>query len=186
MRWRQVAIFWLVAAALGAQYLLIDRRWPAVHPRERPERRRLLAEFPTEAVVGLRLERGGAMVALRRYGDAWAVEQPPGGQVPEGLIDAFVESLAAVEEIERVPGHSPGEAALGLGENALRVYVTDAGGRELAVTVGGTNPAGTAVYARVGDAGSPVLIGRNLEYYAQLILQEVQRSREPPDDGPVA
>ena len=186
MRWRQVVMLWLVAAGLGAQHLLVDRRRPIVHPAERPERRRLLAGFSSQAVVGVRMERGSALVALRRYGDAWAIEQPPGGQVPVGLVEAFVEALTAVEEIERVPEDPPAKDPLGLGDTALRLYVTDASGRDLALTVGGTNAAGTAVYARVGDTGPAVLIGRNLEYYASLILQEVKRSAEPAGDGPVA
>lgn len=186
MRWRQVCILWLVAGALGAHYALVDRRRPVVHPAERPERRRLLAELPREAVVGVRMERRGTAVAFRRHGDTWSVEQPPGGQVPAGLIEAFVEALTAVEEIDRVPVHDGRDVALGLGESALHVYVTEADGRELELTVGGSNAAGTAVYARVGRAGHAVLIGRNLEYYASLILQELQRSTEPSGDGPVA
>jgi len=186
MRWRQVGVLWLVAALLGAHYLLVDQRRPTVHPAERPVRRRLLAELAREAVVGVRLERRGAVVALRRYGDTWSVEQPVGGQVPAGLIEAFVEALTAVEEIERVPVRDGRDAALGLGESALHVYVTEAEGRELELTVGGSNAAGTAVYARLGQGEQTVLIGRNLEYYAQLILQEVKRSAEPPDGGPVA
>jgi hypothetical protein len=177
-------MLWLVAAVLGAQYLLVDRRRPTVHPAERPLRRRLLAELPRENVVGVRMERAGAAVALRRYGDAWSVEQPVGGQVPAGLVEAFVEALAAVEEIDRMPTQH-GDGALGLGDTALKLYVTDAAGHELALTVGGSNAAGTAVYARVGN-GAAVLIGRNLEYYASLILQEVKRSSEPAGDGPVA
>jgi hypothetical protein len=186
MRWRQVVLVWLVAASLGAQYFLIDRRRPTVHPAERPVRRRLLAEFPREVVVGVRLERGGRSVALRRHDDAWAVEQPAGGQVPPGLVEAFVEALTAMEEIERVPDRSRKDEGLGFDAAALRVYVIDAGGSELEITIGGTNASGTAVYARIGDAGSAVLIGRNLEYYASLILQELKRSAEPSGDGPVA
>lgn len=186
MGWRQVGILWVVAVLLGAQYLLVDRRRPVVHPAERPLRRRLLAEFPRDAVVGIRMERGGLAVALRRHGDAWAVEQPPGGHVPEGLVEAFVESLTAVEEIDRLPGHGPSDGGFGFGERALRLYVLDTHGRELALTVGGSNAAGTAVYARLGDAPNAVLIGRNLEYYASLILQEVKRSAEPAGEGPIA
>jgi len=78
------------------------------------------------------------------------------------------------------------ETAFGLDESALRVYVADVDGREVELTIGGSNAAGTAVYARVGDADHVVLIGRNLAYYASLILQEVQRSTAPPGDGPVA
>jgi hypothetical protein len=186
MGWWQVAILWVVAAALGAQHVLVDRRRPTVHPSERPERRRLLSGIATEAVVGVRLERAGTLVALRRHDDAWAVEQPAGGQVPAGLVVAFVEALTAVEEIERVPERSSAHDPFGLGETALRLYVTDADGREVEITVGGTNAAGTAVYARIGAAGPAVLIGRNLVYYASLILQEVKRSTEPAGDGPVA
>ena len=180
-------MLWLVALALGGQYLLVDRSRPVVHPAERPARRRLLAEMSSSAVVGVRMERGGAAVALRRYGETWSVEQPPGGQIPGGLIQAFVESLAAVEEIERLPAPRGDDHAFGFDENALRVYVSDSDGRELALTVGGSNASGTAVYARVGNASHPVLIGRNLEYYARLILDEVRRSAEPSvGDGPVA
>ena len=103
------------------------------------------------------------------------------------LIQAFVESLAAVEEIDRLPSQQGDDHAFGFDENALRVYVSDSDGRELELTVGGSNASGTAVYARVGDAPHPVLIGRNLEYYASLILDEVRRSAEPSvGDGPVA
>ncbi|HWP67485.1 MAG TPA: DUF4340 domain-containing protein [Candidatus Limnocylindria bacterium] len=187
MRWRQVIVLWLVASGLAAQYWLVDRRRPTVPPAERPERRRLLAELPTNEVVGVRMERDGAAVALRRYGEQWTVEQPPGGQVPAGLVQAFVEALTALEEIERVPAGDADERAFGFDDGALRVYVSDAHGRELALVVGASNASGTAVYARVGDAPDPVLIGRNLEYYASLILDEVRRSSsEPSGDGPVA
>jgi hypothetical protein len=186
VRWRQVCILWLVAAALAAQYAVVERRRPVAHPAERPARRRVLPDLAREAVVAIRMERGVAAVALRRYGETWSVEQPTGGQVPAGLVDAFVESLASVEEIERVPVEPAHEATFGLDESALRVYVTDVHGGEVELTIGGSNAAGTAVYARVGDADHAVLIGRNLSYYASLILQEVQRSTEPPGDGPVA
>jgi len=186
MRWRQVCVLWLVAMVLAAQYALVDRRRPVVHPAERPVRRRVLADLPREAVVAIRMERGVAGAALRRYGETWSVEQPPGGQVPGGLVDAFVESLGSIEEIERVPLDGADETAFGLDESALRVYVADVDGREVELTIGGSNAAGTAVYARVGDADHVVLIGRNLAYYASLILQEVQRSTAPPGDGPVA
>jgi hypothetical protein len=187
MRWRQVAVLWLVALALGAQYWFVDRSRPVVHPAERPARRRLLAEMPSDAVIGVRMERSGTAVALRRYGETWAVEQPAGGQIPGGLIQAFVEALSAVEEIDSLPAQRGDERAFGFDENALRVYVSDADGRELALTVGSSNASGTAVYARVGDAPHPVLIGRNLEYYASLILDEVRHSAEPTGgDGPVA
>lgn len=186
MRWRQVIVLWLVAAALGAQYLLVDRRRPTVHPTERPARRRLMDGLAPAQVTGVRLERGAASVALRRYGEDWAVEQPAGGRVPGGLVQAFVEAVTAVEEIDRVGGEAGRAAGMEFGPEALRLHVTDAQGHELRLTIGGANAAGTAVYARVGDAADVVLIGRNLEYYARLILEEVHRSAEPAGDGPVA
>jgi hypothetical protein len=186
MRWRQVTVLWVVAALLGAQYVLVDRRTPVVHPAERPVRPRLLPSIAVDTVVGVRLEQEGVAVALRRHGEAWAVEQPTGGRVAAGLIQAFVESLTAVEEIERFPRGAHGDGDLGFGDGALRLHVLAADGRELHLTVGSRNAAGTAVYARLDDAGDAVLIGRNVEYYASLILQEVRRSAEPAGEGPIA
>lgn len=186
MRWRQVLVLWVVAALLGAQHFFVDRRRPVVHPAERPERRRLLATMPADAVLGVRLERDGFAVALRRHDGEWAVEQPAGGEVAAGLVEAFVEALTKVEEIERLRGRERGDQAFGLVGGALRLAVSDADGREVVLTIGNANAAGTAVYARLGDAGNAVLIGRNVEYYASLILQEVRRTAEPPGDGPVA
>jgi hypothetical protein len=186
MRWRQVLALWVVAALLGAQYRLVDRRRPVVHPSERPVRPRLLAALAVDAVVGVRLEREGASVALRRHGAVWAVEQPAGGQIESGLVRALIESLTALEEIDRLAGGTRSDEELGLGDGALRIHVLDGGGHEVHVTLGGRNAAGTAVYARLGDSGDAVLVGRNVEYYASLILQEARRTTEPQGDGPVA
>jgi len=186
MRWRQVIFLWLIAALLGAQYLFVDRRRPVVHPSERPVRPRLLAALAVDAVVGVRLERDGASVALRRHGEVWAVEQPAGGRIESGLVQALIESLTALEEIDRLAGGGRSDEALGLGDGALQIHVLDGGGHEVHLTLGGRNAAGTAVYARLGDSSDAVLVGRNLEYYASLILQEARRTTEPQGDGPVA
>jgi hypothetical protein len=185
MGWWQVALLWLVAGALAAQHFGIDRQRPEVHPAERPARRRLLADLPANAITGVRLEQGGFAVALGHHDGQWAVEQPAGGVVAEGLAEAFVEAVVMVEEIETIPVDPAAPASLGLDDGALRVTVSDAAGREIVLAVGKENAAGTAVYARVGTASQAVLIGRNLEYYARLILQAVRRATEPPGEGPV-
>ncbi|HYV57490.1 MAG TPA: hypothetical protein VE911_08095, partial [Candidatus Nitrosopolaris sp.] len=51
------------------------------------------------------------------------------------------------------------------------------------VTLGGTNPTGTAVYARLAGAPEVVLIGRDVQYYEELIFQALAGTPAPAVDG---
>jgi hypothetical protein len=51
------------------------------------------------------------------------------------------------------------------------------------IRIGGTNPTGTAVYARREGATAVVLIGRNVSYYEGLIFEALPPARVPAGDG---
>ena len=50
------------------------------------------------------------------------------------------------------------------------------------MTIGETNPTGTAVYARRGGNPVVVLIGRNVRYYEDLIFQALPSGQVPAAD----
>ena len=186
MRWRQVVGLWAVALALSVPALL-ERREPPPAPaaKEHPPRRRVMA-LAEDRVRTVELTRQGTQVVLRQAAGGWTVERPPGARVSDGLIRAFVEAIVNAEEIERLPlGPQPAQR-FGLGERALHVVVETADGQTVRLAVGDRSPTGTAVYARLADAPVAVLIGRNLEYYATLILDAVRRAAEPDAGRPVA
>jgi hypothetical protein len=185
MRWRQVVILYLVAAALGLDYWLVERPRPAA-PEGPPARQRFLTVDP-EALREVRLLRAGRRVVSQRSGDRWTVIEPVGATVPSDLIAAFTKALTATEEIEHVAGQEADAPSYGLDEDAARVELVTASGEPFVVTLGATNPTGTALYARRGDAPEVILIGRDVRYYEDLIFQALVAAPAPAveDVGPI-
>ena len=180
MRWRQVVVLYLVLAALAAEYWLVERRREPPAPG-RPARQRFLALGPG-ALREIRLLRGGRTIVSRRAGDHWTVIEPAGAAIPPDLIAAFTDALVGAEEIEVVDGAGTDPRPYGLDEAAGRIEIVGDAGDPVVVTIGATNPTGTAVYARRAGAPAIVLIGRNVRYYEDLIFQALAASRAPAVD----
>jgi hypothetical protein len=179
MRWRQVILLYLVLGALGAEYWLVERR--QVPADARPERRRFLA-LGAGDVREVRLARGGRTIVSRRVDGGWAVVEPPAAPIPPDLVAAFMVALTQAEEIALVGGADADPQVYGLGERASRVEIVGATGEPLVVTIGETNPTGTAVYARRADRPEVVLIGRNVRYYEDLLFQALPAVEVPGGD----
>jgi hypothetical protein len=146
-----------------------------------PERRRVLA-LDRERVNEITIEHGGRRVVARRDDDGWTVAEPAGAAVPSGLLDALATALVQAEEIERLEGDAD-LAAFGLDDRATRVEIRPAGGPPETLWLGGTNPTGTAVYARRLGTPGVLLVGRTLRYYEELVLQALPPPTVPADTG---
>ena len=182
MRWRQVVLLYVVLAALAAEYWFVERRHPLPRPEEeRPARQRLVAVGPDD-LREIRLNRGGRAVVSRRAGTGWVVVEPAGAAIPSDLIAAFGDALTAAEQIDQVAGPEADPRAYGLDDRAARVEVIADRGAPVVITIGATNPTGTAVYARRGDAAAIVLIGLNVRYYEDLIFESLPAVRPPAVD----
>lgn len=184
MRWRQVGLLYVVAAALAADYVLVERRRPGQPETNRPARARFLP-LDTDGVREIRLSHGGRTIVTRRSEGRWAVIEPADAPIPSDLITAFVEALMGAEEIERVASNPALASAFGLDAHAATVELRKGDGPPVVVTIGTTNPTGTAVYARRGDGPEVVLIGRNVRYYQDLIFQALPAGHVPAADGDV-
>jgi hypothetical protein len=181
MGWRQVVLLWAVLAVLAAEWWLVERRRTPPAADAAPARPRLVAVEPA-ALREVRLLRGDRRVVARRDAGSWRVVEPAGAVVPPDLVAAFVNTLTAAEEIQRLGGADAG--AYGLGERALRVELVDERGAAVVVTLGASNPTGTALYAQRADAPDVVLIGRDVRFYEDLIFQAIPGPRAPAvDDG---
>jgi hypothetical protein len=179
--WGRVILCYLVLAALAAEYWLVERpRAPRADAA--PTRPRFVHVRPGD-VRQLRLSREGQTVVSRREGSAWAVVEPTGTSIPPDLIGAFANALTEAEEIAHVGGADADPEAYGLDARATRVEITGERGDAVVVRIGGTNPTGTAVYARREASPDVVLIGRNVRYYEDLIFQALSAARVPAADG---
>ena len=180
MRWRQVVLLWVVFVALAGEYWFVESRRPEEAPTQ-PERRRFLDVDP-RGVREVVMQRTGRSVVARLAEGHWTVVEPPDAPIPADLISAFLDALLKAEEIENVAPAAVDAHAFGLDASASRVELRG-GGPALAVTIGGPNPTGTAVYARRGEAPDVVLIGRNVRYYEDLIFQALPAPPIPAAEG---
>jgi hypothetical protein len=181
VRWRQVVLLYAVLAALGVEYWLVERSAPPP-ARARPARQRFLA-VRADDLRELRLVRGDRRVVSQRAAGRWSVVEPAGAPIPADLIAAFADALSAAEEIDSAPAAGGDAGAYGLDEAAARVEIVPVSGDPVTVTIGATNPTGTAVYARRGGSSDVILIGRNVRYYEELIFQALPGASAPPRDG---
>jgi hypothetical protein len=183
MRWRQVVVLYVVLAALAGEYWFVERRRVPVKVDE-PARPRFLTIEPAE-LREVRLEQGGRSVVSRLEDGAWRIVEPAGAEVPPDLIAAFTNALANAEEITRIEDGAVDRRAFGLDEGAVRVEMIAERREPLIVTLGTTNPTGTAIYAQRHGAPAVVLIGRNIRYYEELIFQALAGGRVPAADDKV-
>jgi hypothetical protein len=182
VRWRQVVVLYVVLGGLAIAW------WtgggpPTPPAGEAPARRRFLP-LGDARIREVTLQRRGRVVRARREGERWAVVEPSNAAVPSDLVAAFTEALARAEEIAQVADDARADVQpFGLDEGAVRVEVRPESGPAVVVRIGGTNPTGTAVYARREGTAGVVLIGRNVSYYVGLIFEALPPARRPAGDG---
>jgi hypothetical protein len=179
MRWRQVGLIYIVLAILLVLYAR-ERPAPPEEDRSRPPRPRFL-QLAAADIGALRLVRGGRTVSLRREGRDWVVVEPAGTRLPNDLVNGFLQALLTTEEIDRVATTTGELASFGLDDPADHVELGRSEGEAVVVTLGGTNPTGTALYARRGPDGGVVLIGRQVRDYADMIFNALPHGAVPAD-----
>jgi len=177
VRWGQVIAFYGVFGLLAAEYWMFERPEPPRREIEQSRPRFLAMDAGT--VRELRLQREGRRVVSRRGTTGWGVVEPPGATIPPDLIAAFANALTGAEEIARVGDPGDQAPAYGFDERAARVEMIAESGDRVVVTIGETNPTGTAVYARRAGAPDVVLIGRQVRYYEDLIFQALSAGHVP-------
>jgi hypothetical protein len=177
VRWRQVALLYAVAALLAVLYG--RERTPPPDADGLPPPRARFLQLTASDVVGIRLARGLRSVVLRREGYSWVVVEPAGAELPNDLVTGFLQALLTTEEIDRVATTTGELSSFGLDEQGDRVELAQTEGEPVVVTLGGTNPTGTALYARSAKEGSVVLIGRQVRDYEDMIYDALPRAAVP-------
>jgi Domain of unknown function (DUF4340) len=178
MRWRQVGVLYLVLAVLAALYTRERPAAPEEGDRSRPPRPRFL-QVTAADVTAMRLARGTRIVSVRRDGNGWTVVEPAGAELPNDLVNGFLQALLTTEEIDRIATTTGDLGSFGLSDDADRVELTLAKGPTVVVALGGTNPTGTALYARRDADGGIVLIGRQVRDYQDMIYGALPRGAVP-------
>jgi len=169
MTWGRGGAYFGLFVVLTAYYVATEPSSQAGKP-QLPARRSFL-EIAPDDVQAVVIESNGLTVRCVRDGTRWRAEQPAQATVPSDLVSALVDQLTQVPDVEVVDEQGERAAQFGLAPPQGTVQLILKGGRTIAVALGARNPAQTAVYGRVEGAPRVVLLGLNVRYYEELIVQ---------------
>jgi hypothetical protein len=169
LTFKSTVTYWALFAVLGGYYLAVERKPPA--PAEAQlERERVLNVFADE-VTSLTLARDGKEIRCERRDKRWQIVKPEGAKAPPDLVAALVENLTERKEGELIVAEPKPEelGSFGLAEGAPRVDLELVGGKKASVKLGARNPPQTAVYVQTSSSPRVLLVGLNVQYYADLL-----------------
>ena len=151
-----------VLAALVA-YLAVTR------PPAGPPRGHTMLTPPLGTATTVEIVRDSGTARFVRRDGTWS---------PTGAAD-LVEALASLEVLDVVEAAPSDPATYGLGADALRLRVTSDAGELVALEIGATNPAETAVYVRRIGSAPVLLVGALLRWELEK-LRRVASTTSPP------
>ena len=171
MSLRSTLACWIAAVLLGAYYMAFERR-PAPPSEAQASREKVLDVYSDE-VIAVTLRREGREIRCERKDKRWQIVQPQGAKVPPDLVAALIENLTDKQEAEQISdAPKPDELrAFGLTDPAPEVEIELANGKKLSVKLGARNPTQTAIYAQSSNSPRVLLVGVNVQYYAELLYE---------------
>ncbi|MDQ7006025.1 MAG: DUF4340 domain-containing protein [Acidobacteriota bacterium] len=156
---RSTMILLLLAVLLGAFVLLWEKDQPGTDQR-REQAGRIFPGLEAPAIERLRIERAGRdPIEIERHEDAWRLVAPLEDRADRFAVDDLLRSLvearaARTLQAGRIEG---GDAATGLGGEALRLILTDDAGRHV-LEIGTKEVPGGRRYARRDDAADLLIV----------------------------
>jgi len=171
LSWRTTIAYWVVFAVLGAYYVVFERRAPP--PAEVQFVREKVLDVFSDDVTAITLRRDGNEIRCERREKRWQIVKPEGAKVPPDLVSALIENLTDKQEAEEINAAPKPEElqAFGLTESSPELEVELTGGKKLSVKLGSRNPPQTAIYAKTNTSPRVLLVGVNVQYYADLLYE---------------
>ena len=137
-------------------------------------------------VTGIAIRWSDRVLTLRRDGERWAVDQPPGAKVTSDLVSAVLDTLTTIAPIELIAEGDVDGDEYGLKTPVARLRITGDLDKPVEIAIGGHNPTRTAVYAGRIDEGRVYLIGLAARYYVRLLFEELAGQAHVPTVPPAA
>lgn len=176
MTWTRALLYLAIWGVLTVYYFAFDHPPTAPStPAETVTKSERLVPLHAAAVTQLSLEAHGLALRCDRTDGQWRVVEPAGAPIPADLIAALVTTLTELPPVGVVPLGGEGKADdFGLTDPVARITIGD-GTARIGLQLGARNPSQTAVYARRDDAEAIVLVGLNVQYYVDLIIEALKR-----------
>lgn len=169
-------LYLAIWGVLSVYYAAFERspQMPAAPVEIAAGRERLLS-FRAADVTVFSLDAQGSQLRCERRDGQWRILEPAGAPVPADLIAAIVATLTELPPVDVVPLNAEATAGdFGLADDSVRMMV-GTGSETVALRLGARNPSQTAVYARREGAEEIVLVGLNVQYYVDLLVDALRR-----------
>lgn len=175
MNWPRALTYVGIWVLLSVYYFAFERDRREAHDGVEPPPVGLVTA--PEAITEIEIETAERLLRCRRTADEWEVVEPPNSRVPSDLIGALIGALAELQSVPVVrSGTTTSEEEEPFGLHRPRTRITLGGsGSRLTIRLGERNPAQTAVYARREGQPEILLLGLNVEYYVDLLLEALRR-----------
>jgi len=174
MSWRRIAAMYGLSLVLGLYIYAVEGRRAGEVEIDK------VAALPivpmlSSRVTTLAIRWENAAIRLQREGENWEVLQPVGANVPSDLVSAVLDTLTTIAPIEVISGDDIDADEFGLAHPLARLRIEGDRDEPFEVSLGGTNPTRTAIYAATAEDDNVYLIGLAASYYVQLLYEELGR-----------
>lgn len=179
MSWRSVAVYYAVAAILGGYLWFAHQAHLAVDiDADGGRAASPIVETLASRIDGLVITAAGVRVVMARGGDRrWRITKPAGLTITSDLIAALLDTVTTIPPIEVLHGRSEDLGGFGLVPAEISLQLSRAGQVVAELDVGKRNPTRTAVYVLKRGSPEVYLLGLNVRYYLELVLDELARQR---------
>jgi uncharacterized protein DUF4340 len=163
--------YWVLFAVLVGYYWIIEHR--AAPPSEIRQAREKVLDVFSDDVVALTLRREGNEIRCERRDKRWQIVKPADAKVPADLVSALIENLTDKQEAEEISASPKPEdlQTFGLSDASPEIEVEVSGGKTMKIKLGARNPPQTAIYAQTNTKPRILLVGVNVQYYADLLYE---------------
>jgi hypothetical protein len=176
--WPRALTYLGLWVALTGYYLAFEQapRTVVESDGRRPQDQVRVLPEGTGTITRFEIEAPGHALRSELVGGQWEVVDPAGVRVPSDLLHAIVDALLDVHATSVVRGSPPPQAEIefGLDRPRARLTLSD-GSSRTTLQLGSPNPARTAVYARREGHPEVLLLGLNVQYYVDLLLEALRR-----------
>jgi hypothetical protein len=170
---RPAILFTILFVILMPYYLFADR--PQIRELELKHEHASLLDL--SAVDAVTITRGTEQLRFQKTADGkrYQVVAPPNAFIPQDLMNALASLFIDANDVEVVADNANDLAQFGLDHPRAEVLIDAPNHKEpIRLIFGSENPTHTAVYAKIATSPKVFLLGRNLEYYQDLMFQWIE------------
>lgn len=171
---RSAIAFTILIAILFPFYYFVDR--PELRIQQVKSEQQNLLDIGN-GVDSITVTRGDEKIRFTKMADGqrYQVVEPDGKFIPQDLMQALASLLSNSKSVEIISDNPNDLKEFGLDQPKGEIIIqATSKPKPITIFFGNENPTQTAIYARLDGNPKIFLLGKNLEYYQQLMFQWVE------------